>query len=42
VFSGEVNLCGEAVVKASPNRVNELLGLDLKWSDLFMVRLKRG
>ena len=40
MFGGEVNSCGEAVVKVSLNRVYELLGLDLKRSDLPMVRLK--
>jgi hypothetical protein len=42
VLSGEVNPCGEAVAKASPNRANESLGLDPKRSDLPMARLKRG
>ena len=39
---GEVNPCGEAVAKASPNRAIELHALDPKRSDLAMGRLKRG
>ena len=39
---GEVNPCGEAVAKASPNRALELHDLDPKRSDLSMARLKRG
>ena len=41
MFGGEVNLCGEVVVKVSLNRVYESPGLDPKWSDLPMARLKR-
>ena len=39
---GEVNPCGEAVAKASPNRANQSHALDPKRSDLAMGRLKRG
>ena len=42
MLSGEVNPCGEAVAKASPNRANESHDLDPKLSDLPMARLKRG
>ena len=42
MLSGEVNPCGEAVAKASPNRAIQSLGLDPKRSDLSMGRLKRG
>lgn len=42
MLSGEVNPCGEAVAKASPNRAYESLGLDPKRSDLPMARVKRG
>ena len=42
MLSGEVNPCGEAVAKASPNRAIESLVLDPKRSDLAMGRLKRG
>ena len=38
---GEVNPCGEAVAKASPNRAIESLGLDPKRSDLPMARVKQ-
>ena len=41
MLGGEVNPCGEAVAKASPNRANESPGLDPKRSDLPMARLKR-
>ena len=37
---GEVNLSGVVVVKVSLNRVIQLYILDLKWSDLSMVRVK--
>ena len=37
---GEVNPCGEAVAKASPNRAIQLLGVDPKPSDLSMARMK--
>ena len=39
---GEVNPCGEAVAKASPNRACESRDQDPKRSDLSMGRLKRG
>ena len=39
---GEVNPCGVAVAKASPNRAFESHALDPKRSDLAMGRLKRG
>ena len=39
---GEVNPCGVAVAKASPNRAVESHDLDPKPSDLPMARLKRG
>ena len=42
VLCGEVNPCGEAVAKASPNRANESHVLDPKRSDLPMARVKRG
>ena len=42
MLSGEVNPCGEAVAKASPNRANESLGLDPKPGDLSMSRMKLG
>ena len=38
---GEVNPCGEAVAKASPNRACESCVLDPKRSDLAMGRVKR-
>ena len=38
---GEVNLCGVAVAKASPNRAVESHVLDPKRSDLSMGRVKR-
>ncbi len=38
---GEVNLCGGAVAKASPNRAFESHALDPKRSDLSMARVKR-
>ena len=41
MLSGEVNPCGAAVAKASPNRAFESLGLDPKRSDLAMGRVKR-
>ena len=40
MLGGEVNPCGVAVAKASPNRAFESLGLDPKRSDLPMARLK--
>ena len=42
MLSGEVNPCGEAVAKASPNRATESHVLDPKRSDLAMGRVKRG
>ena len=42
MLSGEVNPCGEAVAKASPNRASESHDQDPKLSDLPMARLKRG
>ena len=42
MLSGEVNPCGEAVAKASPNRANESLGKDAKRGDLPMARVKVG
>ena len=42
MLRGEVNPCGVAVAKASPNRANESHALDPKRSDLSMGRLKRG
>jgi hypothetical protein len=43
VVRGEVNPCGVAVAKASPNRASvESRVLDPKRSDLAMGRLKRG
>ena len=42
MLSGEVNPCGEAVAKASPNRAVESHDQDPKRSDLSMGRLKRG
>ena len=42
MLSGEVNPCGEAVAKASPNRAIESRDLDPKRSDLPMARVKRG
>ena len=42
MLCGEVNPCGEAVAKASPNRAIESHDLDPKLSDLPMARLKRG
>ncbi len=39
---GEVNPCGVAVAKASPNRAFESHVQDPKPSDLPMARLKRG
>ena len=46
MLRGEVNLCGVAVAKASPNRalhlwVCESRGVDPKRSDLPMARVKR-
>ncbi len=47
MLRGEVNLCGVAVAKASPNRalssfgVVESRGVDPKRSDLPMARVKR-
>jgi hypothetical protein len=38
---GEVNLCGGAVAKASPNRAVESHAVDPKRSDLPMGRVKR-
>ena len=40
MLSGEVNPCGEAVAKASPNRAFELGGADPKRDDLPMARVK--
>ena len=37
---GEVNPCGEAVAKASPNRAIQLAGIDAKRDDLPLARLK--
>lgn len=42
MLRGEVNPCGVAVAKASPNRAIESRGLDPKRSDLAMARVKRG
>ncbi len=42
MLRGEVNPCGVAVAKASPNRAFESRGLDPKRSDLAMARVKRG
>ena len=42
MLRGEVNPCGVAVAKASPNRAIESHALDPKRSDLPMARLKRG
>ena len=42
VVRGEVNPCGVAVAKASPNRAIQSRVLDPKPSDLPMARLKRG
>ena len=42
MLRGEVNPCGVAVAKASPNRAIESRALDPKPSDLPMARLKRG
>ena len=42
MLRGEVNPCGVAVAKASPNRAFELHAQDPKRSDLAMGRLKRG
>ena len=39
---GEVNPCGVAVAKASPNRAVESHALDPKRGDLAMGRVKRG
>ena len=41
MLRGEVNLCGVAVAKASPNRACESCVLDPKRSDLAMDRVKR-
>ena len=41
MLSGEVNPCGEAVAKASPNRAVESRAVDPKRSDLPMARVKR-
>ena len=46
MLRGEVNLCGVAVAKASPNRACPVMGLesrgvDPKRSDLPMARVKR-
>ena len=41
VVRGEVNPCGAAVAKASPNRAIESRALDPKRSDLSMARVKR-
>ena len=45
MLRGEVNLCGGAVAKASPNRAClkrlESRGVDPKRSDLPMARVKR-
>ena len=38
---GEVNPCGVAVAKASPNRAVESHALDPKRCDLSMARVKR-
>ena len=37
---GEVNPCGVAVAKASPNRAIQSLGVDPKPGDLSMARMK--
>ena len=42
MLRGEVNPCGEAVAKASPNRASQSRALDPKRSDLAMIRLKVG
>ena len=41
VLRGEVNPCGGAVARASPNRAVELRGADPKRGDLPMARLRR-
>ena len=42
MLRGEVNPCGVAVAKASPNRANQSHGVDPKPDELAMARLKRG